>query len=203
MNLLISLFKILIVFCFVLSLMGCSTLRPPANQQVSWEVREAQLSQLKNFNVQGVLGIRQGKQAQKASFYLTQRDDQYQLSFYGPLGMGHILIKGDANGDNLTDYTKQILASNPGGDFLNQYLDWKVLLKHLPYWIRGLPTLNKKIPQKLEFDAYHHLQKLNYNDWQIQYERYAGVQSYDLPTKIRVNHEDFQIIAVINKWELT
>jgi hypothetical protein len=53
-----------------------------------------------------------------------------------------------------------------------------------------------------EFDAYHHLLKLQQALWSVRYENYTAVGIYDLPAKIYLEREDLQVTIVINTWQL-
>jgi outer membrane lipoprotein LolB len=180
---------------------GCSTLKPVTYHDRSWETRAAELNQLKDFTAQGVISIHEGKEAEKASFHLVQQGEQYQLSLYGPLGMGRNVIKGDTQGVSLTDSSGKIFTAASPEALLKKETGWSLPLSNLQYWIRGLPAPRQSRVSK--WDVYHHLEQLQQQDWQIHYEHYMQVEGYDLPRKIRFERKGLEVILVINKWTLT
>jgi outer membrane lipoprotein LolB len=191
------------LFCLLsvsLLLSGCSTLHPVTYQDASWKTREAQLSQLKNFTAQGVISIHQGKQAEKASFYLEQKGQAYQLSLYGPLGMGRHTIKGDPKGVTLRNASGKVFTATSPEILLKKQTGWNLPLSNLQYWIRGLPSSHKHLRREAIFDRYHHLEQLKQQGWKISYERYIPVMGYELPSKIRFEQQDLQVVIVIKEW---
>lgn len=190
------LFLIICVF-----LTACATVpiqEVPLNQNISWNTRASQLNTISEWKLQGAVALATSHGGQNASMTWQQDKANYQIDLFGPLGVGHITLKGDANNVVLLANGKTIQASSPEM-LMQEVLGWQLPISHLYYWVRGIPAPN--LAKTMTFDPYHHLLTLSQQGWIIQYQRYSNVQGVDVPTKILLKNGELRVVIVISDWD--
>ncbi len=128
-----------------------------------------------------------------------QQKRDYQVSLFGPFGVGRTTLNGTPTALTLLAAGKEYKAQTPER-LMQQVLGWQLPVTNLYFWVRGLPAPNS--PASTTFDAYHHLIELKQQGWQIQYERYTAIQGIDLPSKLRLKSGQLQVKLVISSWKL-
>ncbi len=191
---------ILLILCSFLA--ACSTTTPPLNQNVSWHARSQQLATITAFTIHGAVALRDGKQAQNASFYFTaQNASHYRLALYGPLGVGRTTLIGTDNGVTLQMSNGKVYSADSPEELMREQLGWSLPVSNLYYWVRGLPAPHTRHHQ--QFDAYHHVIEMQQQGWHIDYENYMQVGNFDLPAKIRWQRgKNLRAVLVISSWKV-
>lgn len=195
--------RMIMIFISLLLLTGCATVpmaTAPLNQNLSWQERQAQLNKVQNFQVQGVVGIRYQQRVQSATVTLTQTNKRYDLELYGPLGADRVVLKGDSTEVTLKTSDGKITRAKTPEALLQQRLGWSLPVNNLYYWLRNLPAPN--VPNKIQFDAYHHITQLQQQGWTINYLRFAGVNDTDLPTKILMKNSTISATIIVSQWDI-
>ena len=194
------------IFLFLaLSLAGCTTLReqPNAlNQTVSWQERKIALEQLQIWDISAVMAVRThaGSEGGTANLKWQQRNQDYSLLLYGPLGADATKIYGRPGHVSLeTADGKKFEASSPEL-LLAQQTGWQLPVSDLYYWIRGLPAQGS--PRRMQWDSSHRLIHLNQSGWTIDYLRYSAVHQIDVPTKLTLENLRLKIKIIINQWQI-
>ena len=182
-------------------LASCATVpiqNEPLNQNISWNTRQSQLNSITEWKLQGAVALATAHGGQNASMTWQQDNGDYQIDLFGPLGVGHTTLKGNANSVVLLANGKTTQANSP--EMLMQaVLGWQLPISHLYYWVRGIPAPN--LAKTMTFDPYHHLMTLSQQGWTIQYQRYSNVQGIDVPTKILLKNGEVRAVIVISDWE--
>jgi outer membrane lipoprotein LolB len=189
-------------------LAGCSTTTAPMSAvgdntvAMSWPQRQQQLQQLTAWQLQGAIGITQAKQRWSASVNWQQQNaNNYALRLFGPFGAGAVQLTGNANQVILrsSSQPQPLTASSPEA-LIQQQTGWDLPVSNLYYWVRGLPIPAAAITQQ-QFDAAHRLIELQQAGWDVQYISYANIQGIDLPYKIVLSNNNFNIKLVIKQWQ--
>jgi outer membrane lipoprotein LolB len=194
--------QILIVILSLL-LAACATL--PASQEaqnkaISWSARQHQLTQITHWHINGAIAIKIEEHGQTASIdWQQQALKNYVINLYGPLGMGRVTLTGTPEQVTLFAAGKSYKAATPEA-LMQQVLGWQLPVQNLYYWIRGItaPTLAAKI----DFDRFHHIQRLQQQGWQVNYQRYTSTDGIDLPSLLSLQHGNLHVKIVISRWEL-
>jgi outer membrane lipoprotein LolB len=195
----IKIFIIVLISCL---LEACATLpapQQPYNQSLNWTARQKQLGKITTWNIKGAVAIRSPQKNFSATMNWKQRRSNYQISLFGPLGIGAVNISGRSGKVTLQTSDKQTFTAKNPETLLQKQLGWTLPVSSLYYWIRGLPV--PKIPATKQFDGYSHLVKLQQQGWQIRYLRYSGINHVDLPSKIFLNYPKLSLKIVISSWE--
>ncbi len=193
----------IIIVLIISALSACTTIVPnqaPLDQVMSWPQRQAQLTQMTQWQVQGAVAIRTEAQAQTASVALTQNQQQFELQIFGPMGIGRNVLTGDPTQVTLQTGSGQTYHAQDAEALLQKQFGWTLPVSNLYYWLRGLPA--PQTAAQLQFDRYHHLIKLQQQDWSITYVRYVSDRGIDLPSKIIMQRLDLRVLLVINEWQI-
>ncbi len=199
--------KIILILTWLLTLAGCSTIstpeQPPAqkNKPVAWENRTKTLSSINNWDLKGLIAIRQSKDAVSANWqWQQQANHNYTISLYGPLGSNSVQLTGSANHVLLeTSDGKKFNAASPEA-LIEKQVGWRLPVSNLYFWIRGLPVPG--IAAQKQFDADQHITTLIQQNWRIQYLDYTSVNQIDLPSKMVLTNPEINVKIVIKQWRL-
>lgn len=182
---------------------ACATMparQKALNQNLSWAQRQQQLATITAWQIKGSIGGHTPRQGFSANVVWRQRQDKrYQITIFGPLGVGMTRLDGNASAVTLTNANNQTFSASKPEQLIQQQLGWSLPVSNLYYWIRGLPAPGNVEISK--FDAYHHLIELKQQGWQINYRQYAGVDGkVDLPVKLSMRYGDLDLRLVISQW---
>jgi outer membrane lipoprotein LolB len=198
----------LILQTLILTLLGlfivaCSTLpatNTPLNQNLTWPTRQAELQQLQSWKISGLLSVRDNQQSQSANVSWVQKEGDYTISIFGPLGFGGLILEGQPGIVTLKEDNGQKFSASTPEELITETSHWVLPVSNLYFWIRGIPAPNS--PAQLQFDRYHHLQTLNQQGWKISYQKYTGIKNMDLPSLITLSRPPLFIKIVISQWEI-
>jgi outer membrane lipoprotein LolB len=168
--------------------------------RIPWPQRQAQLSALQNWSAQGSAAAHANNKGWNAYYHWQQNNANYSLIMFGPLGMDRMQITGSPGQATLiTPAQKTFTASNPE-TLLLQQTGWSLPVSDLYYWLRGLPDPHSRF--KRSFDLSNHLANLYQDGWEIRYLRYVSVNNIDLPDRILLSNNQWQVRLVISQWQL-
>lgn len=189
---------LLVLSFFIVACTTLPTANAPLNQPLSWSARQASLSQITSWKINGLISIRNNQQAQSANVTWAQNEQDYTISIFGPLGFGGLILEGKPGIVTLTEDNGRKFSAPTAETLISETSHWVLPVSDLYFWIRGLPAPNS--PSQLQFDRYHHLSSLKQQGWQIFYQKYAGIQNADLPSLIMMRHPPLTIKIVISRW---
>jgi outer membrane lipoprotein LolB len=201
-------FIALFLFCFAF-LNGCAIFAPvgqqkeePAEHYLSKKARQAQLQNIKYWQINGVMSITYRGKNDIVNFAWEQNKANYVIDFYGPLHIGGAKIAGDENAVTLwKSANEKITAETPEELMLSQF-GWELPLSEMKYWILALASPDFSV-DSANFDSYNHLAALEQQNWQIKYTNFKSVSAIDLPTKIYLSSPTIKTKIVVKSWQLT
>lgn len=191
-----------IIFCLCLLLVSaCTTLVPvPAqNQLLTWEQRLKTLQRLTHWTLQGTVGVRTREHAWSASLHWEQAPKSYVLQLFGPLGVNRIQLTGTENQASLLSPSQPVATARDPETLLQQALGWQLPVRHLKYWVRGMPSPG--LPARHVWDSFHHLAQLDQDNWEINYTEYGNIGGIDLPMRMSLHNARLQVRLVIHQWQ--
>jgi outer membrane lipoprotein LolB len=107
-----------------------------------------------------------------AHFFATDESIQYEI----PAGSGL------ATAGNITEVERS--------------LGWKLPLKEMKFWVRGLPV--PELPHRIDFDDQGLPESLEQSSWKIDYRRFDNGS----PTKTIFSRDSVRISLVIKEWRM-
>lgn len=200
----------LIVACTLIFMLGsCASTHPSSSQAFyshphfsSWQARSLALSNIKQWTLQGAMGVQYRNTAHLINVSWQQQPQQYQIMLAGPLNFGSVKIIGNSQGVTLWRSAKQPISANTPEALLNKTLGWHLPVTDLYYWIRGLPVPHA--PAITQLDPDYRLLFLQQQGWQIHYFNYQPVNGIELPQKVELINvqRDLKIRLVLKHWSL-
>lgn len=166
-------------------LSACTNLLPFKEHQASqnWEDTKKALSAMQSWSLQGRIAARNENESGSASLYWQQQSENYNIRIIAAFGRGSLELEGDAAGVSMRDKEGQLLQAGSPEELMMQSLGWRVPVRGLQYWVRGLPDPNSQ-PDTILFDDEARISELRQQGWEVSYARYVEVGDLHLPKKL-------------------
>lgn len=193
-----------LVLAGLLWLAGCATVPgtapvgPP--NEAAWQLHSSRLAALSDWELQGRIGIVNGKDGGSGSMDWKQQGDEVTFNFRGPFGTGALEVRGDehalwvrsSRGDDF-------ITTDPERDFAAR-LHVPLPVSSMRYWMLGLPDPQADFTKQL--DAKGDLVTLEQRGWHVDYQTYALFDGYELPTRLLIRRAPVSIKVAINQWQV-
>lgn len=201
--------KISVILLVAIFLSSCASFQQTAtplpqpkvvNHYLPWAYRKTQLNSIRNFRVNGNLAVHATSgRGLNTSFSWEQINTSYQLSFFGPLGIQSAVLNGNPNHVTLITRQQTYHAQSPERLLYDQ-LGLNLPVSQFYYWLRGLPAPQSRFTFNL--DAYNHIMQLRQSGWHVVYQHFTNVGKIDLPDRIRLSNDQWQVRIRLNHWEI-
>lgn len=193
------------VACAITLLSGCISLHVPTTTTrftpAPATTRQQQLAQLTQWTASGAFSVRQQQHTDLANFSWQQHSlSRYQVRVSSSLNLYHLIITANNNTITLNDQTHPPIRAASPEALLQQTTGYRLPIRNLIYWSRGLPAPG---PHQQQLDQYGHIHTLNQQGWKITYRRYTAIQHVDLPQLIDLTRPGLRIRIAIKQWKLT
>lgn len=187
-----------------LLLAGCSTLQGRAPEgsgdEGAWAAHLAQLTTLQGWELSGRAGFMDGKDSGSGSLDWKQQGDASSLDFRGPLGAGAMHIEGDMRALHVrTSRGDDFVTTDPEDD-LGERLHQPLPVFSLRYWVLGRPDPTDDFTKTT--DARGELVSLDQGGWHVEYQEYAEVEGFSLPTRLTLERDQIRIKLAVSDWTL-
>ncbi|MFP5344965.1 MAG: lipoprotein insertase outer membrane protein LolB [Gammaproteobacteria bacterium] len=153
-----------------------------------------------NWEFIGRISVSTPEQAWHGEIRWSQQGDSYDIQLNAPLGQGALRLSGDARGVRLiASGGAEQFAADPE-TLLQQRLNLSLPVSGLRYWVRARPAPDAA--QTQELDAHERPLRLTQSGWEIEYKRYAGTGSGDLPDKLFLRNAGahVEVRLVVEQW---
>ncbi len=181
-------------------LSACSLWQTQEITDTDWQTHQKALSTLRQWTVQGKLGIRTAEQSLSATLNWQQTQEDYRIQLAGPLGQGKVIIDGKPGAIQLLQAGQSPLLADDPEQLLEQQLGWHLPINQAVFWIRGLPDPSLAIEtQQLTQGV---LTQLEQGGWQLQFSRYQLYENKQLPGKILLQRPKLKITLILKSWQL-
>lgn len=200
--------KFLLPPLLALFLGACTTLLPTTDPgEVSppggdaWREHADSVVSLEGWFLKGRLVIRTEQEGWNASLHWRQQDERFNLRVLAPLGQGSVELSG-REGDTITLVTSdnERYSAPDAESLMERQLGWSMPVAGLNYWIRGLPARDGGITAA-EPDDRGRIARLEQNGWVVEISEYTRALGRDLPRKLRISNDRFEVRLVIQSWE--
>ncbi len=186
-------------------LSSCSTLqkRPttsPAEQHEAWLAHKSALNKLTHWQLSGRFGAQSDTESWHGSLQWSQKNDQFNIHLSGPLGSGSVILGGNAEYSTLTLGKDKVFSARDPEFLLTQHTGLHFPIKSLRYWVVGLPSpLGAAEAQHKESGL---LSRISQNEWDVSYKNYHQIKNVQLPGKIFLKNEAYNVRLIIKKWQI-
>jgi outer membrane lipoprotein LolB len=181
---------------------GCATTHAPAPKPsgTTWASRRDALLQMSEWQLQGRIALNAGKEGWSGNFTWKQVDDDLDVRFSGPLGIGGFHIYGDGQRLRVeTSDGERFDLVDPENDLRQRY-GWSIPLYSMRYWMLGVPDPQSHYAETLD-DA-QELISLEQRGWRVGYEGFAETEGTVLPHKVTMDGEGLRIKVLAERWTL-
>ncbi len=157
--------------------------RPPAvDPDAAWRVRLASTASLRQWKINGKLGVRTHQRGGQATIVWERHGDDHSINLYGPLGGGRIVVSETATGAELKNNKDETYYADNAEELLYRVAGWRVPFGAMKYWILGLPAAGE--PFESVIDPWGRLSELRQFGWEIRFIEYRHYDGVELPRKV-------------------
>ena len=146
------------------------------------------------FAMNGRVSINRQDARHSAGLRWTHRAGSDEILLFAPLGQTVARVYRD-NGNAMLDSDGKHYQADDAETLMQQALGWHLPLDGLHHWVLGLPAAGSEA--NIERDADGRISLLMQDGWEVRYLRYADT----LPSRMQLNHEDLQVLLLIDEWE--
>jgi len=199
-----SLKQVAALLGIVLTLAGCQSV-PTADGEVinytaeSLQQRELKLRELTDFQFGGGLGIWTEKEAVPVRILWSQANDDLDVTFSGPIGLGSLKLEDKAGFVTLSRGKTVVTSGISADDVVQRGLGLRapVPVDELKQWVRGLSGSGQAVVR----DSDGRISSLQYVDasgvqWGVQFKRYKLVDGLSLPALITASGGEYSVRLV-------
>lgn len=195
--------RTLTLYLLLLLLAGCAGWGQRAPTSAGWQAHSQQLAALQQWNASGKLAVRTATSSESASMVWQQRGQNTHLQLSGPLGVGATTIDSDGRQLEIRQGDEHRTLDISTADAIALNTGWDLPLHALAYWLRGLPAPASEV-QLIELDPHSEmLQRLQQDNWVVDYEEYAQFQAFALPTRLQIQRGATRVRVIISHWQTT
>ena len=190
----------LALICAISLLSGCAS-RPVTQlpELTDWQVRQEVLGAVSDWEFSGRIAVSAGEEGFNGKLRWAQKDDNFQATVSGPLGIGTVRIEGDGESAVLTDKEGvRTELQNVEQELLYRY-GWTIPVKSLRYWALGIPDPMSDAQTELNED--HQLARLEQGDWVLSISSYKVNGGQSMPNRLSVSKFETRVRIVIDKWK--
>lgn len=164
-----------------------------------WDRRVTVLAALDEFEFAGRIGIRSGNDGFNGKFRWTQNASRFDASISGPLGIGTVLLEGDARHVVVTDKDGLATEMHDVESELYYRYGWTIPVRSLRYWALGIP--DPALPATTEFGPAGELTQLTQAGWTVEISRYRDVAGgQEMPGRLTAENSRTSVRLVIDRW---
>lgn len=188
-------------------LSGCATApqMPSVELNRLWQQHRQTLEQKNDWALTARIAASTEDDGWSGKLSWQQVDGNYQIHFQAPFGQGAMQLLGGPERVEMRTSDEQTIMADDVESLVFQQLGWRLPLKGLRYWVRGLPmpvTLSTQAAPTLAFDEAGRLASLRQSQWQVNYEAYHRVGDIVLPKKVYLENHTVSLRLVIDRWQL-
>jgi len=188
------------------SMAGCAELAvvtPPEKvTQPAWDARLEELYKLQQWSIHGHLAVQAGGEGWSATLHWDQDNQNYVLRFIAPMGQGTYQLSGDQGQVTLLTADNKVYQATDAESLLLNNLGWNVPLHGLKYWVMGVPEPGIAA-DNLQLDDKGRMTDLQQSGWRISISRYSEFNGKELPSKLFMQNDRFQLRLVVLDWKTT
>ncbi|MBP6382271.1 MAG: outer membrane lipoprotein LolB [Pseudomonadales bacterium] len=188
----------LIGLCALLALAGCAQQPRRAQLPADWQAHAAAVAARAEWQLQGKIGVRAASGSGSAFLTWKQQAGNYRLVLSGALGMGKLVLTGDADGVAWNDSRGRAGRHADPDALVAEIWGWQLPVAALEYWIRGIPQPDLPV-EDAEF-AGADVTRFRQSGWVVEPGAYREVDGLALPTRLRLEGEGAVLTVLINRW---
>lgn len=167
--------------------------------ETALSARESALFEQQDFQLQGRLGVSNGKDAGSGQFQWIQTGDQFDFSLRVTLTGDRVRLAGRPGRVTLTDAEGRQQTGFDAEQLLLERTGWRVPVAQLAYWIRAM-----RAPGALAEPGYTRdgqLHSLRQSGWSIGYRSWTRDRTPALPIRLEARSGEHAVKVVVRQWQ--
>lgn len=165
------------------SLVACSSIAPPAEENSDWTRQRDQLQQLDAWQLRGRVDVRYDNESHTPRIQWLQQNLEYRIRLWGTFNAGNTLIVGRPGYVTLENDGEIMSAASPE-ELILQQLGYELPVSQLNYWIKGLPAPDGEA--QLSFNELNQLTTIKQADWTIELSDMRQYGALSLPRRVEL-----------------
>ncbi len=192
--------RALSVFVAAATLAGCATQRGVDLPDISdWDRRTSVLGNLDEFEFSGRVGVQYADDGFNGKLRWEQAGTAFDARLSGPLGIGTVLIEGDARAVEVTDKDGVRTELHDVEADLYERYGWTIPVESLRYWALGIP--DPRVPAETEFGSDGALTLLRQRGWTVTVSGYRDAGGgQQMPARLTAESPETRVRLVIDRW---
>jgi outer membrane lipoprotein LolB len=157
------------------------------------------LGALRDWEFSGRIAVSAGDDGFNGKLRWAQKNDTFQATVSGPLGIGTVRIEGEGERAALIDKDGvRTELQNVEQDLLRRY-GWTIPVKSLRYWALGIP--DPMLDAQIELNDDNQLARLQQYDWTLAISSYRSSSGQSMPNRLSASKLETRVRIVIDKWK--
>lgn len=195
-------YRLIVLLASALCFSGCAhrtPTPPPQGSQVPWLEQVRLATQLTDWQLQGKIGVKSGREGGSAFVNWLQMADSFHITLSGPLGQGATIISGNDQGARLESARNGTHIAESAEQLLFDHTGWYIPLSHLLHWIKGLP--DPALPHQETRTPEGLIESLIQGPWTLRFDRYAQLENGPyLPHRLRIDSQAWSVTLLVRRW---
>jgi outer membrane lipoprotein LolB len=191
----------IISIVIIIFLSGCvSTNIIPSLSNDDLEKNKESLSNIFNWKFHGRIAVKTRLDGYHGNIIWKQTGDSFQISLWGPLGLGMLSINGSSEDIEITNVNGQIIALKNVEDELQHFIGSIIPISSIQYWLLGIP--NPYFSSKIESRDNSTVIDFKQSGWVIEASDFKRNIEFLLPHKIFLSNVDTDVRVAVENWEI-
>lgn len=192
----------LAVVLAVVLMAACAPVRIKGNADTlaTQTARERQLADSDHWVLRGHLGVSDGHHGGSGSLIWVQNGDQFRFTVRAPITGRSFRLVGGPDGAVLEGLDQGTVRGPDAQALLARVLGWRVPIKPLHDWVRGLRAGGAASDATLRFGANGLPSLLKQDGWTVEYRDWFTDITPALPRKVYAAHGDYHVRLSISSW---
>ena len=182
----------------VLAACAAPRVRPDGELLAGQSEREKTLAAQPGWQLEGRLGVSDGRDSGSGSLQWRQDGDTFHFSVHAPVTGKTWVLSGDAQHAVLEGLRQQPVEADDAAQLLERELGWHVPVVELTHWVRAARANGDA---RVEFRADGLPSAIEEDGWKIEYPDYDTAHQPPLPRKIFASRGSYRVRLAVSKWQ--
>lgn len=192
--------NLIIATIIALLLSGCQSFQTkPVN--LTSKQQNQQLTQTHNWQAKGKISLQFKDERQNASFTWNQKENDFTVHLFGPLGQGSILLRQSQGLASLESSGHGKKEAQTPEQLMQDTLGWQVPISNLQHWIKGTP-LQEINTSEQRMDKQGFITAFKQQGWQIKYLKRQRNNGWLLPKRIVITQDNMRLVIIVKDWKI-
>lgn len=160
--------------------------------------RERALAAHPDWELEGRLGVSDGRDSGSGSLEWSQRGADFRFSVHAPVTGKTWMLAGDARHAVLSGLRAQPVEGDSAAALLERELGWQVPVAELVYWVRGMRAAPDGARIRFREDGLP--AEIDESGWKVEYLDYDRSREPALPSKVFASRGNYKVRLAIRSW---